>query len=446
MLQRYLDVPANTKLLYLRAQGFFDTGAGITGLAARHPRVRRALDEMHAKVIQNPDNMHEWDPTPPGAVAAAAGQHQPTERQRLPNGWPNMREVVGLFEAVSRAIHGMPNVHRVDGRVVNATRHARTSTWNVQMQPSTNGAAISETVDCTANALVMCLGGTPRVLPDLRDALDRLPSNVRKPVVLDSEQGLHPQTLAAAVSAAAAAAAAAVSAGGSGSGGGGRTRPNIAVVGNSHTAALVLRNLDEALGYGFPDVTVHAREPVMLAEWLDDPGTYKYTAHGLKGLAASFALDDLAKGEQSLLGIGGTGMPMADLWTRLHDGHYGLVISCCGFEYNRIPDLYEIVSDAVDYSLTEKTSRIQIQSDLLQFDPKTASLDAGRQLYQSGMTSPEYFVDNPDAALPVTALSGGEETQVEGWSGQRLLSWAFFNKRAAQIVDEIVKQDDSGGQ
>ena len=61
------------------------------------------LTRVHAKVIQNPDNMHEWDPTPPGAVAAAAGQHQPTERQRLPNGWPNMREVVGLFEAVSRS-------------------------------------------------------------------------------------------------------------------------------------------------------------------------------------------------------------------------------------------------------------------------------------------------------------------------------------------------------
>ncbi len=421
MLQRYMDVPANTKLLYLRDQGFFDTGAEITRFAAEHPPLRLALADMYAKVIENPENMQEWDPTPPEAVADgsfSSDHHQP--QHFLPNGWPNMRQVVRLFEAVSCALSEMPNVRRVDGRCIKADWHTQTNTWHVQMKSSS--AAAAENVKCTANAhaLVMCLGGKPRVIPELQDALDRLPSDVPTPIVLDSEQGLDAQTLASAVSCAADAA-------GERAG----TRAKIAVIGNSHTAALVLRNLDSALGYGFPDVTVHAREPVLLAEWLNEPGTYKFSAHGLKGLAASFALQDLNKGKQSLLGLHGTGRAMVDLWSRIQDGHYGLVVSCCGFEYNRIPDLFEI---ACGVDVPE-----EIESQLFQYDPKTASLDASRKLFQCGMTSPEYFVDVHDAAFPVTGITGGKETEVEGWAGQRLLSWAFFNKRAAQIVDEILK-------
>ena len=383
MLRRYMDVPANTKLSHLRAQGLFSE---IDWFAERSPAVKRAREMMYANVIPNPSNMLRWDPTP--------------QERNIPNGWPSMTEVVRLFASVSRAILDMPNVRRIDGRAAEATRRA--SKWHVRVGPD----------DYSADALVMCLGGKPRLLSELTERLSRLPPGIEAPLLLGSEEALDPQKLASVVEKSVTAT---------------EPRPNIAVIGNSHTAALLLRNLEERLGFGYPEVTVHARAPVMLAEWLSDVANYKYTAHGLKGLAASFALDDLDKGEKSLLG---NELPMADLWSRLRKGYYGLVVSCCGFEYNQMPDLY--VESGPEMRET-------IPSDILQYDPKTASLDLERQLFQSGMTSPEYFVDEIDSPVPVTAFRGGKETKVEGWKGQRLLAWTQFNKRALQIVAEIEK-------
>ena len=413
MLQNYKHVPANTKLLYLKAQGFFD---GSIEKLASHTAVRHAIDNMFLKVISNPTNMLQWDPTP----------HCKTEN--LPNGWPNMNEVAELFEALSNAITDLPNVCRVDGRALSCIRDEDLGTWRVEMQKcietSEGETAPLRKTECISNAIVMCLGGQPRVLPELQSVLKCLPSGVEPPSVLDSEEGLNPDTLSAAVGSATKAEREMYPSG--------SHRPKIAVIGNSHTGALVLRNL-KALGFGYPDVTVHCREPVLLAEWINNAGTYKYSAHGLKGLAASFALDDLAQGSHSLLGDHGTSMPMDALWSRLRKGYYRLVISCCGFEYNSIPKLYE-----TSYVSSTDSKRKKLDSNHLKYDPSNASLSLEKQLFQCGMTAPEYFRDVSLSSLPVTAIDGGAETEIEGWRGQRLLSWANFHIRAKQIVSKIV--------
>lgn len=69
---------------------------------------------------------------------------------------------------------------------------------------------------------------------------------------------------------------------------------SVAVLGNSHSAALVLRNLVEL---GVPRVICVARRPMKHAEWDAELNDYRFSMSGLKGVASVFAREHGLDGE-----------------------------------------------------------------------------------------------------------------------------------------------------
>lgn len=211
----------------------------------------------------------------------------------------------------------------------------------------------------------------------------------------------------------------------------------IAVVGNSHTGALILRNL-AMIGHDLENrVRLFGLHPVRLALWSERSSSYLYTSTGLKGMAAAFALEELAKDE----GDGGPqhhssvfsrqGGP-SELKAALDKNELDVVIFAAGFTPRAFQHLQ------IDgLSLVPSESRAA-----LQYSSKDCSLTGSGDcvppgLYEVGINRPEYYTDSVWLGHPVCAFEGGPETQREGWHSEHVVGWNCFGQRAKMVVDKI---------
>lgn len=81
-----------------------------------------------------------------------------------------------------------------------------------------------------------------------------------------------------------------------------KVRPGekLAVLGNSHSAAIALANLHALKDSLNIHIVNFVRRPVRLAEWVPDLGTYRYTSTGLKGFGAVFGQKHMTHDSQSI--------------------------------------------------------------------------------------------------------------------------------------------------
>jgi hypothetical protein len=174
---------------------------------------------------------------------------------------------------------------------------------------------------------------------------------------------------------------------------------------------------------------------VQLAEWIPALNNYRYTANGLKGLAASYVLDERAAAKAATRNFRHartttTMMAMDEsFWANQEYNQYDLIIPCVGF---------------VPASHPEIRAETQTTPITFQYDPSTAALNVNENIYECGMSQPEYFTATTGGlgGYPSPAVGGGEETGVEGWRGERLVSWLLFRTRAKQIVGNIVEHEN----
>lgn len=104
----------------------------------------------------------------------------------------------------------------------------------------------------------------------------------------------------------------------------------VAVLGNSHSASIIIDNLRALSGPMDLRVTVFTRRPVRLAEWDGSLGTYRYTSTGLKGLGAVIGRECLASGTP-WLDIQSSESFDADAWDA--------VVDCTGYDASPLPTL-----------------------------------------------------------------------------------------------------------
>ena len=404
LLQQYQAVPSNTKLSHLQDLGLFESP--LKELAEHCPAVRSAISSIARNVLRTPPSFNTLDPN---------------------NGWPRIADMQHLFAQCSEALGAQDAVTNIKGTATSV--HRKEQQWYTYVEGSSTAVA--------SDALVLCCGGVPRTLPELStltNVNDHHPhphhqrqhgSSSSSPRVVDQRDALDQEKLANVLD---------------------MYRPkNIAIIGNSHTAALVARNLT-ALRFGKergpppppppppPEIHVYSRKPVQLAEWIPTLNNYKYTANGLKGLAASYVLDERAAAHAATPNCRDartltTMMAMDEsFWANQKYNEYDLIIPCVGF---------------VPAPLPEIRAKTQGTAITFQYDPSTAALNVKANIYECGMSQPEYFTAPVEGLgeYPSPAVGGGEETGVEGWRGERLVSWLLFRTRAKQIVRNIVEHE-----
>ena len=402
LLQQYLDVPSNTKLQHLTELGLFDTP--IKELAERHPSVQEALHQVFDNALPSPPHLAAVDPSPNSNQA-----------------WPRLGDMQQLFQSCSTVLSTLPNVTTIDGRALLLAR--KNNKWHI----STNAAAA---VIPSTDAVVLCCGGQPRVVSEFADfdnaVLVPLRPDALEPLVLNQVDALNPTVLSSTLT---------------------KLKPKaIALIGNSHTAALVARNL-QVLGYDRQTVTVYCHQPMQLAEWIPDLFNYKYTATGLKGLAAAYAMEE--DGED-------TEGPMSDAHIQLIDRNasyidqdfllkHDVVIPCVGFVPAAHPQIRinnSVCSVVDDEGTAGNTDDNEWTPTLLKYDAATSAINARENIYELGMSRPEYFTTYPEEKYPTPAIHGGDETNRVGWKDQRLVSWSSFRLRAKQIVANMEEHDE----
>jgi hypothetical protein len=399
-LKQYLSVPANTKTSHLEDLGFFDSP--IQELAEKYPKVQSSVNQVFQNALPSPNNLKRIDPV-----------HLSVKRNGK-GGWPQIKDMQILFESCSDALCSMSNVTRYDGKAISTKRIKKQ--WHTRISDDSNDDSSTETT-VSSDGLVFCCGGVPKSIPQLEA------TTAAGAQVISQSDALDIKVLSSLLT---------------------TRQPNkIAIIGNSHTSALVIRNLNE-LKYDSSTVQLFSRSlNVKIAKWIPSLNNYKYTANGLKGIAASFYYSDYENNEKSIyLDHNTTIIPTATTSTNNNDtnndeenifyekllNECDVIIPCVGF----VPSLHPTINN---------------DSISLQYDPSTSSLNINENLYECGMSQPEYFTmynndDDDDRKLneyPSPAIHGGVETTMKGWENERLVSWSSFRIRSKQIVGNILK-------
>ncbi|OLP80437.1 hypothetical protein AK812_SmicGene39154 [Symbiodinium microadriaticum] len=113
-------------------------------------------------------------------------------------------------------------------------------------------------------------------------------------------------------------------------------RPNqrLAVLGNSHTAAVALAKLRELAVPMLLSITCFARRPLRCAEWLEHSQVYRYNSTGLKGFGAVFGRECMIHGTS---------------WLQVKDvkdfspEHWDWIIDCTGYVKSQLPAIDGVI-------------------------------------------------------------------------------------------------------
>lgn len=392
MLQQYPTVPANTKLEMLHD---FLTSGPVGSFARRFERVARAVQQVRDEALPTPPLLQRrtrdfgFGGLTPDEVGQLFDHDQ--EFEICSAGWPRLCDMAGVCQSICAEMRRMPHVTMVEEAVTHV-EHAESSGWIV------NGHQV--------DAVVFCQGATPHSLPHMQAAITQ--SGAR---TLSLEEALDRDSLQRAVF----------------------PSDRIAVVGNSHTGALILQNL-MLLGHDSDDrVRLFGLQPVRVARWSERASAYLYTATGLKGLAAAFALEELAKDEGSdglQRSIFSRQGGPADLQAALDRKELDVVILATGFAPRAYPHLQ------IDgRSLVPSESRAALKYSAADCSLTGEEVPPG--LFEVGISRPEYYTDSAWLGHPVCAFEGGPETQREGWRKEHVVGWNGFGQRAEMVVAQV---------
>jgi len=181
---------------------------------------------------------------------------------------------------------------------------------------------------------------------------------------------------------------------------------SVAVLGNSHTAAVVLAKL-----FDLPDdvapgrVANFAKRDCRLAEWVPEAGGYRYTSTGLKGFGAAFGREFMKQNSQSKR----IELHPADT---LAPDDWNLVVDCTGYVASPLP---AVAGASISHERDELS---------------------GRLLGAEGL----YAVGAPWGE-PAGRFWGKGREDEEGFKGEgSFIGFHLFFDRAEAIAEEVVAE------
>lgn len=184
-------------------------------------------------------------------------------------------------------------------------------------------------------------------------------------------------------------------------------RPNqrLAVLGNSHTAAVALAKLRELAVPMLLSITCFARRPLRCAEWLEHSQVYRYNSTGLKGFGAVFGRECMIHGTS---------------WLQVKDvkdfspEHWDWIIDCTGYVKSQLPAIDGVIK----------------AQDLPRDEASGALLGAPPGLFALGV---------PWGEAPGRLWGRGLEAE-DGFRGEdTFVGFSMFFARANLLADEIGK-------
>lgn len=175
----------------------------------------------------------------------------------------------------------------------------------------------------------------------------------------------------------------------------------VAVLGNSHSAAVSLAKLGDLAVPLSLRVGCFGRRPLRCAEWLPQHDMYRYTSTGLKGFGAVFGRECMAKGTEWL--------EIKDM-KDFDENQWDWVVDCTGYQQSPLPAISGVE-----------------EAKLLR-DEATGRLGDFQQLYAVGVPWGE----------PPGRFWGKGFQDVEGFKGETtFVGFSLFLDRAILIADEI---------
>ena len=382
-LRHFPHIPSNTKLDHLDSNLCFFSDPPLGPLANRYESVSQSIDQIRLNAIPFSDD--DIDPC-------------------VFRGFPRMSDMTQFFVAVSKVIGALPHVDRVFDTV--DTMHLVNQTER-KWQIHTAGKNRS----FHADFCVLCPGSSKaKRLESLQKYLNEAVEGAHVPQLISAEIGLDKMLLLEYIKQY-------------------DYMPKVALVGNSHTALLVLKNLVELnlQEGGCCRPSLFRRREERYAKWLGT--SYQYNSTGLKGVAASFAMSEI--GQAFLNGPGCFSMD------EFHPGEFDVVIPCIGFEPSPLPS---ISMNTEGNGLVHLNGRLEYDSEwgMLALPGDKSNKDLG--LYEIGASRPEYYTDMPIGHPQVSYDSNLPETEQTGWKDEHIVGWSYFRTRALRVVDNIVNK------
>ncbi|CAE7229284.1 AgnR1 [Symbiodinium natans] len=289
-------------------------------------------------------------------IAEAEPLAESTDPSEL--GWTTLGSCKHIYDAVTTGLSHAGGVSRCFGKVTRLTRVG--SHWVAAVDAA--GSRTSVKVQC----VVLATGAEPKAAP--------LPNAMSAETTFD--EALLRQ----------------------------RLRPNqrLAVLGNSHTAAVALAKLSELAGPMSLSITCFSRRPLRCAEWLEDSNVYRYNSTGLKGFGAVFGRKYMVHGT-SWLEIKHIKEFLPEEWD--------WVIDCTGYVKSQLP--------TIDGVKAQELPRDEVSGALLGAPPGVFALGV------------------PWGEAPGRLWGQGREAE-DGFRGEdTFVGFAMFFARAGLIADEI---------
>lgn len=184
----------------------------------------------------------------------------------------------------------------------------------------------------------------------------------------------------------------------------------VAVLGNSHSAAVALAKLGDLAEPLNLRVCCFGRRAVRCAEWLPQHDCYKYTSTGLKGFGAVFGREQMEKGNSWL--------EIKDV-KDFEEDQWDWVVDATGYKQSALPEI--VGTDSSQLLRNEATGRLE--------PPAGAAVSMGNaQLFAVGV---------PWGEAPGRFWGKGFEN-VEGFKGETTFTgFSLFMDRALLITEEI---------
>eukprot|EP00434_Breviolum_minutum_P005093 symbB.v1.2.004491.t1/scaffold250.1/size251770/2 len=186
------------------------------------------------------------------------------------------------------------------------------------------------------------------------------------------------------------------------------SKKRVAVLGNSHSAAVALAKLGEFAESRQLQVACFKRRPVRCAEWLPHQDGYKYTSTGLKGFGAVFGRQYMDKGT--------TWLEIKDVQD-FNEAQWDWVVDATGYKQSVLPEIPGI--DTSKLLRNEATGRLELTE---------ASNVGNTQLFAVGVPWGE----------PPGRFWGKGCEDLEGFKGETTFTgFSLFLDRALLITEEI---------
>ena len=379
MMDKY-QVPSNTKMDYLdQGLGFF-TESPIGPLAKLFPAIQQSIEAIRANSIPTPKIIETFDPSE--------------------TGWPQIKDMRDHFVLISNILKSTNIVKFRNSEVKQCIRSKTNNLWTIRYYNEDDDHRSDENVHC----INFCCGAKPATF--LNNKINEFTNNTAN--IISMEDALSFDKVKNIVN----------------------KTDRIAILGNSHSSALAIKNFIEASNVDRENIFVYRLFPLKYAKW-HDQGSYMNNSTGIKGIATAFAIKDRQLSAKR--SIFNREEHSDKLWQLLKQKptDFDHIVPLVGFEINKLPEI--IIND--NETINNK--------DLI-FKAKTTELFyKGTSIgFEMGASRPEYYTDHPKFKYPIIALRGGEETKRKGWSGEYPVGWALFRLRAIQIVKAILGNDN----